>query len=207
MRRQSSSTLLRGALHAIALFSVAAILSASPSARAAAPAQDSTAAPSLEVAFSWNATRSNPISGSSFWMQGGSFEVHGQFYRGLGAVADIAGAHTAGINSSGVGLDMVTATFGPRYTWSLRNHKFRFFGQGLAGVANGFNSVFPSPNGANTSATSLALKAGGGMNISLTPHIALRAVQANWLRTAFPNSTTSAQNNLVLGAGIVIRLR
>jgi hypothetical protein len=46
---------------------------------------------------------------------------------------------------------------------------------------------------------------GGGMNIALSPRIALRAVQANWLRTQLPNATTNVQNNLDLGAGVVVR--
>jgi hypothetical protein len=32
------------------------------------------------------------------------------------------------------------------------------------------------------------------------------ALQASWLRTQLPNATTSAQNNLTLGAGVAFRL-
>jgi hypothetical protein len=120
-------------------------------------------------------------------MEGGSVEVHGRFYHGLGIVADVASAHAANINSTDVGLDMVTARFGPRYTWSLADEKFQFFAQGLAGVANGFNSVFPSPTGGNTVHSSLAVKAGGGMSVALAPHIALRAFEATG---SAPNSPT-----------------
>jgi hypothetical protein len=48
---------------------------------------------------------------------------------------------------------------------------------------------------------------GGGMNIALSPHIALRAFQANWLRAQLPNASTNVQNNLNLGAGLVLRFR
>ena len=167
--------------------------------------QHSSAASGLDVAITYNATLSNMISGSSFWMQGGSVEVEGRFYRGLGAVADIAGMHTANINSSGVGLDLVTATFGPRYTWS--RHRYEFYGQGLVGEAWGMNSVFPNPAGANTVADSLAVEAGGGFEIALSPHLALRAFQADWLRTQLPNSTSNMQNNVRVGAGVTFRFR
>jgi hypothetical protein len=161
----------------------------------------------LDVSFSYNATLADAITSSSFWMQGGSAEVHGRFYRGLGAVADVTGMHTAGIGSSSVGLDLVTATFGPRYTWSPAHRRYALFGQALVGKAFGFNSVFPAASGATASQNSLAVNLGGGMNVVLTPHLALRAFEADWLRTQLPNSTTNAQNNLRLGAGIVFRFR
>jgi hypothetical protein len=138
-------------------------------------------------------------------MQGGAAQIHGRFYSGLGVVADVAGAHIANINSSGVGLDLVTATFGPRYTWS--RPRFSVYGQGLVGEAIGFNSIFPNPTGAMTSVNSLAVKAGGGVNVHLAPHFALRLVEADYLRTQLPNSTNDAQNNLTLGAGVILCFR
>ena len=51
------------------------------------------------------------------------------------------------------------------------------------------------------------LKAGGGMNLNLKPHLALRLFEADYLRTQLPNSTNNAQNNLQLGAGLVLRFR
>uniref|UniRef100_A0A372IQI9 Outer membrane protein beta-barrel domain-containing protein n=1 Tax=Paracidobacterium acidisoli TaxID=2303751 RepID=A0A372IQI9_9BACT len=161
----------------------------------------------LEVSVTYGAMLANVIAGKSFWMQNGSVEVAGQFYRGLSAVADVGGMHTSDINSSGVGLDIVTATFGPRYTWELPKKRYNLFGQFLIGEANGFHGLFPSPNGAADSADSMALEAGGGMNVALSRRVALRAFEVNWLRTQLPNSTTNVQNNVRFGAGIVFRLR
>jgi hypothetical protein len=137
-------------------------------------------------------------------MQGGSVELQARFYRGLGVVAEVASAHATNIQSSGVDLDLVTATFGPRYNWAPAHRRYELFAQVLAGSANGFNGVFPTPSGANDSCSSLALKMGGGINIALSHRLALRAFQANWLRTQIPNATTNIQNNLDLGAGVVI---
>ncbi len=120
-------------------------------------------------------------------------------------MADVAVLHTGNINSSGVGLDLVTSTFGPRYTWSPRYGKLSFYGQGLAGVANGLNSVFPAASGLGTSANGLAAQVGGGIDLRLRRHLALRAIEANWLRTQLPNTTTGVQNNLRLGFGLVFR--
>jgi hypothetical protein len=163
--------------------------------------------PTLEIAFTYAATATDETGGTHFWVQGGAAQIHGRFYGGWGVVADIAGAHIANINSTGVGLDLVTATFGPRYTWSSTRSRYEVYGQGLAGQAWGMNSVFPSPAGPNTVANSMAIKAGGGVNINVGRNFALRAIEADYLRTQLPNSTNNVQNNLALGAGIVLRFR
>jgi len=163
--------------------------------------------PSLDVAVTYGATLSDLITTSNFWMQGGSVQIHGQFYRGLGTVADITGAHTAEINSTGVGLDLVTATFGLRYTWSPSHTRYRLYGQGLVGEAFGMNGVFPNPAGATSTADSLAVKAGGGLDVRLRRRLAVRVFEADYLRTQLPNSTNNVQNNLTLYTGFVFRLR
>lgn len=63
-------------------------------------------------------------SARHFWMQGGSVQVHGQFWHGLGVVGEVSGLHTGDMDGSGVALDMVTATFGPRYTWQIPRRRF-----------------------------------------------------------------------------------
>jgi hypothetical protein len=180
-------------------------------AAAVASGQETTSAKRLNAAFdvaiTYDASRANVIAGNIFWMQGGSIQMHGQFWHGLGAVADVASLHTASLNTAGVGLDIVTATFGPRYTWSPLHARYSLFGQALAGEANGFNSTFPGTPQAVTNANSAVEQLGGGMNVTLKRHIALRVFEADWLRTQLPNSTTSVQNNLKLGAGVVLRIK
>ncbi len=203
MRRQLSSMLLCGAKMTIMM---AAVILAAPLVAQSAAVNAAPKYP-LDVAVTYNATMSTATTGKSFWMQGGSAQVHGRFYRGLGVVADFAGTHTGNINSSGVSLDMVTATFGPRYTWSPAHARYALFGQALVGDAFGFNSVFPGATVATTSSYNLAVKAGGGLNIALSPRLALRAFEADWVRTKLPNATTNVQNNVSLGAGVVMRFR
>ncbi|MGA8938619.1 MAG: hypothetical protein WB439_05575 [Acidobacteriaceae bacterium] len=174
-------------------------------------AQQGAAHPELDFAVTYNAQWSNLTTGANFWMQGGSAEVSATGYRGLGLSANVTGTHATHISPSGVNLTLVTATFGPRYTWSLPVHtnterRFHLFGEALVGAVSGTDSVFPSPSGARLSASSLALQIGGGADLTLSRHLAIRVLQASWLRTQLPNGTTGVQNNLLLGAGIVLRI-
>jgi hypothetical protein len=50
------------------------------------------------------------------------------------------------------------------------------------------------------------MAAGGGVNIDLSRHLALRAFQADYFLTSLPNNSTNLQNSLRLGAGIVFKL-
>ncbi len=47
--------------------------------------------------------------------------------------------------------------------------------------------------------------AGGGLDITLSRYVAIRAFQADYLRTQLPNNASDEQNLLRLGAGIVLR--
>jgi hypothetical protein len=48
-------------------------------------------------------------------------------------------------------------------------------------------------------------QAGGGLDYRLSQHVAVRAVEAAWQHTQLPNGTNNIQNDLLLGAGIVVR--
>ncbi len=164
----------------------------------------------VDLAVTYTAQYSNLVSDPTFWHQGGSIELSTQTYRGFGIAANIAGTQIGNAANSGVGLSMVTATFGPRYTWyrsigAARKKSLAIFGQGLIGEAHGFNSYFPTAAGSLTDYNSFALQVGGGVDIGLSRHFAIRAVQADWIRTQFPNSTTNIQNTFRIGAGVVLR--
>lgn len=168
---------------------------------------ESQTQPRLEVAVLYNSLLTNVVRANRFWMQGGSIQVDGQFWHGLGVEADISGFHAQNANNAGVGLDMVTTTFGPRYRWSPAHHRYVFFGHALVGEANGFDSVFPAAGTASSSANSLALQIGGGMDLAVKHRLLLRVFEADWLRTQLPNADTNVQNSIRLAAGVVVRFR
>jgi hypothetical protein len=163
--------------------------------------------PRLEVAVLYDALLSNVVRADRFWMEGGSIQIAGQFWRGLGAEADISGLHAQNANNAGVGLDMVTATFGPRYLWAPARHRCFFFGHALVGEANGSNSIFPGVGSTTSSANSFALQIGGGMDLAVKHRLLIRAFEADWMRTELPNADTNVQNNVRLTAGVVVRFR
>ena len=47
---------------------------------------------------------------------------------------------------------------------------------------------------------------GGGLDLKLTRHLALRLIDADYLLTLLPNGINSRQNNVSLSTGVVFRL-
>ena len=160
---------------------------------------------SLSFAVTYNAGGSNLVTTQRFWLQGGGAELSATFYRGFGAAVSVIGLHTSD-GGEDIPVNFITTTFGPRYDWAhnFGSRKLVLFGQGLIGEANGFSGLYPSPSGATDSADSLALQVGGGADLHFSHHLGLRIVQADWIRTQFPNSGSNVQNNLRLGAGIIL---
>jgi hypothetical protein len=95
----------------------------------------------------------------------------------------------------------------------MRSQRYAVFAEALAGESNGFHSLFSEGSGpvgsvnagTTSSANALAVDVGGGLDVRLNRHFALRVFRASCLRTQFPNSTTNVQNSLSLGAGFVLR--
>jgi len=177
-------------------------------------AQESAVMSPLEIAVTYAAQHAVSTGNHDFWLQGGAIELHHRFYRGLGVVASVEGGHTSGNGVTTTPLNTVTVVFGPRYTISLHKDCIAIFGEGLIGEADGFDSIFPSGNGSTliptngtiTSADGFAAKVGGGFDLRLGHHLAIRPVQLSWLRTQLPNGNTNRQDMLQLGAGLVLRV-
>jgi hypothetical protein len=47
---------------------------------------------------------------------------------------------------------------------------------------------------------------GGGFDFRISGHVSIRPVQAEYFMTRLPNGLDDRENNLRLGAGIVLRL-
>jgi hypothetical protein len=198
--------------NSVKLVLIAALLSCGLSSVAQTAAPQKTApVPTydrFQLALSYNATYADQASSSNtFWLTGGSAEVAANVYKALSLAVNVSGLTSYTLPPNTPGLSLITYTAGPRLSWvpqSASKHKVTIFAEGLVGQAHGFNSVFPKVGGATTTANSLALQAGAGLDVALAPHFSLRLVQGGWLRTAMPNSTNNnVQENFQVGAGIV----
>ena len=137
-------------------------------------------------------------------MQGGKAEFQAAFFKRIGLAGEIAGHHAHSINSAHEDLNLVSYFFGPRLSWRVR--RFTPFAQDLIGGVHGFNAIFPSPNHSAVVPDAFAMRAGGGLIIALSRHLALRPFQADNLLTDLPNTAANGQNSLRLGAGMVFKL-
>ena len=154
------------------------------------------------------------------WLNGGSANLAYNFNRYLGIVADVGaltnsevkftGAYTSTVDVNNTNVNVLTYLFGPRLSYRKYN-RITPFAQGLFGGAHA-NEVALTPCTVNCtllpSQNTLALTAGGGLDLKVHRHIAIRVIQAEYLMTRFQDyttGTTSAQNDMRISAGIVFR--
>lgn len=195
------------------LLALTALCLASKPAHAEVPVAGSGPDSHAYVAITYAGSFSNHTDGNNFFLNGGAVQLHVPLRKGLGMEAAATGLHSGGSTSTIAPLDLVMLTFGPSYTIHPRP-RLALFGEVLFGEADGFHSTFsyasgPSndPNyGIDTSASSLALQAGGGVDIHLKRGLGVRIVQVDYLRTQLPNGTTGVQNNIRIAAGLTLRL-
>jgi outer membrane immunogenic protein len=183
---------------------IATLLIALPLCGQVSPTQPKAEAP-LEVTLAYSAVRADAIPGgcACFWMQGGSAEFRAAFSKHFGLAGEIAGHHANDINSAHGDIGLVTYLFGPRLT--LPVHRYTPFAQVLIGGVHGFDAIFPSPNHSTIAPDAFAMSAGGGINIDVSRHLAIRAIQADYFMAELPNAAANRQNSLRLEAGIVFR--
>jgi|SRR3984893_7791711 hypothetical protein len=163
----------------------------------------------------------NSSNGFSGWEGQGTFN----FNRYLGVTADVSGASLTPFSFSVLGFSAGTYQhlnnylFGPTITASLG--KSAVFAHALFGEARsslGVGVGIPIIGGISTGLTSahaFAMAFGGGIDIGLTRHLAIRAVQVDYLRTQFSatdalttglsSSLGNRQNTFRYSTGIVFR--
>jgi outer membrane immunogenic protein len=162
----------------------------------------------MDLSVSFSEVRANaPVGGCGcFWMAGGTGELSFPLWRNFSAVIAAGGQHTDHIPNFNTGLSLTTAMGGLRMR--VPNHtKFQPFGQGVFGGVHGFDSYFPAPVGKLPTSydTSFAMAIGGGVDLAVSKHIWIRAVQADYYYSELRNVQGDRQNQFRLGAGIVFR--
>jgi outer membrane immunogenic protein len=148
-----------------------------------------------------------PVGGCGcFWMNGGTGGFSVPVWRNFSAVVEAGGNHTDHIPRFNVGLSLLYGMGGIRMR--VPNHtRFQPFGQALFGGVHGFDSYFPDRVGKLPTSydTSFALTVGGGLDIAVSKHVWIRAIQADYFYSELRNLQGNRQNQVRLSAGLVFR--
>lgn len=158
------------------------------------------------LAYHWVHTNAPPGGGCGcFALNGGGLSGSWNLGPQLAAVAEVSVDHTAKALSSGDSLTLTSYMAGVRYhLWQPRmdgSHALQPFVQLLVGDAHAGGGITGLADG--TSA--IAGRLGGGIDMPLTLGIAVRLIQADYYYTGFPNGADNHQNNILVGAGVVVR--
>ena len=167
---------------------------------------DREAMPSrLDLAVGYNFIRANapPADCGCFSMNGTFIGANYNLNRWFSVAAEGTAGHATKISSLGQNLTLTTFMGGPRVSWV--HDRYIPFAQFMAGGAHGSGSYFPSGSSSTSSSTGFALAAGGGLDFNLSERLAIRAVDAEFLHTDFPNGINTSQNQLQISGGIVLR--
>jgi peptidoglycan-associated lipoprotein len=181
-----------------------------------AQAQQALQRLSADVAVTYTTERAKIATEgcACFWLQGGSADVAVPLFRGLAVAANLTGDQSSNI-APGVDISKLTFMAGPRFSlstgrWTRHlprwSHATGLFGEALFGTAHGFDSSFPTSSGTKSSANSLSMQFGGGMNVRLARGFGVRAFELDYVRTNFRNSGSNLQNDLRLAIGVTYHL-
>jgi opacity protein-like surface antigen len=194
-------------------------------AQVAAPGTgvQNTNTPKVELFVGYSYLRATPTlaEGNRLeWLNGGSTSVAYNFSHYLGVVGDFGGFNdtrlylhgTGGSSSSTVDSSGTAYTylFGPRL--SFRGHgRITPFAQALFGGIHASDVTLSKCTGSCMllpAETSFAMTAGGGLDIKVRHHLAIRIIQAEYLMTSFNDLSTgksATQNDVRLSSGVVFR--
>lgn len=159
----------------------------------------------FDLAGGYSFIRANapPAQCGCFSMNGAFAGADFNFNRWFSLAAQGSAGHATHISSLGQNLTLTTFMAGPRLSWV--HDRYVPFAQFMAGGAHGSGSYFPSGSSSTSSSTGFAYATGGGLDLNLSERFAIRAVDAEYLHTSFPNGVNTSQNQLQIGAGIVVR--
>lgn len=164
--------------------------------------------PAREVFVGYANVRVRPADRrlGNFNLQGGDLEGALRLSRWLSAVADVGLYATARQASETIGIDIhgaaLSCLFGPRVSYR-RWSRITPFAQALFGVGRAGSGLLATSGAQNA----LAFSAGGGIDIRVKEHWAIRPIAIDYLRTRFgeQNDGTLVQNNTRYLSGIVVR--
>jgi hypothetical protein len=135
------------------------------------------------------ATTLTPATRTSFY--GWQASVNGNVHRMIGLVGDFAGQYKS---VAGVGVSNHQFLFGPQF--SVRSERITPFAHALVG---GYRS-----SALGLSSTNLGLGIGGGLDLNVSPRLAIRVPQFDW--TPVRGGGVWNNNIVRLGFGLVFKV-
>jgi opacity protein-like surface antigen len=176
---------------------------------AAASAQEKAPTPAAELGFSYSYTRVNPGGATSSASANGGYG-YGEYNvnRVFGLVAELGANYTGAAGKTPLANTTFQYLFGPRFNW--RMSRFTPYVQTLFGgerFSNGFNPNSTTPR-LLTSQNNFTAAFGGGVDVNVSSHFAVKPIQLEYLMTQPSTSAgnlTFVQNNLRYSAGVVLR--
>jgi hypothetical protein len=193
------------------LLTLAMLVCAAPAAAQSVTSDSAMpSVPGVEISVDYLYVRARSVipTGCCFNINGGAFSIVANVNRWFGVVGDYGDTYTGNAFSSGATLNVFSYTFGPRI--SLRkSRRFTPYAQALFGGGHAAGTLYrqyfqvgsnpPEPR------NSIAMVLGGGLDINVNRHFAIRAFQADWMYTQFPNGATNNQYYLRMTSGFVFR--
>jgi outer membrane immunogenic protein len=115
-------------------------------------------------------------------------------------VADLGGFYATSIGNGSFAGGVFTYLFGPRV--NVRRGRVTPFTQALFGGVRTTDGIAQSTGAENN----FAMTAGGGIDFKVSRHVSVRPIQVEYFMTKIPDGLNNRQNNLRVGAGVVLRL-
>jgi opacity protein-like surface antigen len=133
---------------------------------------------------------------AGFSANGGGGQLEYNINSWAGAVADFAGYHVSAQPSVGT----FSYLFGPRINFRRTRQTAMLFAQVLLGGLQANSKI-----GRVGSGTAFALTVGAGVDVKVSPSVAVRLAQAEYFMTRFTDGLSDRQDNFRFGAGVVFR--
>jgi len=141
------------------------------------------------------------FGGTGLNFNGGSGSFNANLTPWVGLTADFGRYDNS---HSGVSSTNFTYLFGPQFTYR-GSDRFTPYFHILFGGSHLSSSFSTGISSSSDSSNAFALALGGGLDAKVSPHIAIRVAQIDYLLTKFRDDEDNRQNNVRISAGIVFR--
>jgi len=171
-------------------------------AASAALAQESYSGDAA-AAYHWVHSNAGPGQCGCFGLNGGGLSGAWNFRGPWSLVTDFSAEATSSAPTAGSSLTLSSYLAGVRYRvpqpWLHGAHKPQPFAQLLLGAAHAGGGVA----GIGDGSFGFAGRLGGGIDVPVNAHFAVRVIQMDYYLTHFANYVNDHQNNFLVGAGVV----